>query len=194
LVNPSVPVHNLKEFIAYVKLQPIPPNYGSWGNGSGGHLSGELLKMLSGINMAHVPYRSTTALTVDMVGGHMLLGMLDAANAMAQVKAGKLRAIAMTGPQRLRGMPDLPTLREQGVDSGIGIFIGIFGPANLPKRIVDRLNTEIVRILNEPDTREKFLTVLGEYPAPTSAAEFDQSIQEERTVWKRVITEGKITL
>jgi tripartite-type tricarboxylate transporter receptor subunit TctC len=194
VVNPSVPVQNLKEFIAYVKLQPIPPNYGSWGNGSGGHLSGELLKMLSGIDMAHVPYRSTTALTVDMVGGHMLLGMLDAANAMAQVKAGKLRAIAMTGPQRLRGMPDLPTLREQGVDSGIGIFIGIFGPANLPKRIVDRLNTEIVRILNEPDTREKFLTVLGEYPAPTSAAEFDQSIQEERTVWKRVITEGKITL
>lgn len=146
VVNPSVPVRNLKEFIAWVKLQPKPPNYGSWGNGSGGHLSGELLKTLSGIDMAHVPYRSTTALTVDMIGGHMLLGMLDAANAMAQVKAGKLRAIAITGPQRLSGMPDLPTLREQGLNSGVGIFIGIFGPANLPNPIVDKLNGEIVRI------------------------------------------------
>jgi tripartite-type tricarboxylate transporter receptor subunit TctC len=194
VVHPSVPVNNVKEFIAYVKSQPVPPNYGSWGNGSGGHLSGELMKTLTGIDMTHVPYRSTTALAVDMVGGHMLLGVLDASNTMAQVKAGKLRAIGITGPQRVRGMPDLPTMREQGVDFGIGIFTGILGPANMPPPIVEKLNAEIVRILNESEVREKFLTLLGDYPAPTSAAEFDKQIKDEHTVWKRVISEGKIRL
>ncbi len=194
VVHPSVPVTNMKEFIAYVKAQPKPPNYGSWGNGSGGHLAGEYLKMLTGIDMAHVPYRSTTALAVDMVGGHMLLGTLDAANTIAQSKAGKLRAIGVTGPTRLLGLPDVPTMPEQGIDFSIGIFTGILGPANLPKAVVDKLNAEIVRILNDPAIREKFINVLGSPPMPTSAAEFDKSIRDEVELWKRVIAQGKITL
>ncbi len=194
VVHPSVPATNMKEFIAYVKSQPKPPNYGSWGNGSGGHLSGEYLKMLTGIDMVHVPYRSTSALTVDMVGGHMLIGVLDAANTIAQSKTGKLRAVGMTGPSRLIGLPDVPTMPEQGIPFSIGIFTGIVGPANMPRAVVDKLNAEIVKILNEPGTREKFVTALGSPPAPTTPDEFDRIIRAEWDTWKRVITEGKITL
>ena len=99
VVHPSVPVHNVKEFIAYVNAQPKPPTFGSWGNGSGGHLAGEYLKLLTGIRMDHVPYRSNTALATDLAGGHMLLGFLDATNAIQQQRAGKVRVLAQTGPE-----------------------------------------------------------------------------------------------
>jgi tripartite-type tricarboxylate transporter receptor subunit TctC len=194
VVHPSVPVNNVKEFIAYVKAQPKPPSYGSWGNGSGGHLAGEYLKLLTGIDMVHVPYRSVTALVTDMVGGHMPIGFLDATNTIAQVRAGKVRAIAQTGPTRAEGLPDVPTMLDQDVKFGVGVWTGILGPANMPKPVVDKLNAEIVRILKEPEIREKWLTMFGNYPAPTTPAEFDKIIRDDFTVWRRVITEGKITM
>ncbi|MBP7661140.1 MAG: tripartite tricarboxylate transporter substrate binding protein, partial [Burkholderiaceae bacterium] len=161
VVHPSVPATNVKEFVAYVKAQPRPPSYGSWGNASGGHLAGEFIKTLTGIDMLHVPYRSTSALAIDMAGGHMLLGVLDTTNTMAQAKAGRLRPLAVTGPSRSKGLPEVPTMIEQGVNFSAGIWTGIFGPANMPKPIVDKLNLEIGKILREPETREKFLSATG---------------------------------
>ena len=111
VVHPSVPVNNYREFLAYVKAQPKPPSYGSWGPGSGGHLAGEFLKMLTGIDMVHVPYKSTTALTTDIVGGHMQLAFLDFFNAISQARSGKLRALAQAGPKRSPMLPNVPTLQ-----------------------------------------------------------------------------------
>jgi tripartite-type tricarboxylate transporter receptor subunit TctC len=194
VVHPSVPVRTMKEFVDHVKAQPQPPSYGSWGNGSGGHLVGEYLKLLTGIDMVHVPYKSTNALATDMVGGHMLLGVLDPANTLAQVRAGRLRAVGMAGPARLRGLPDVPTLPEQGIALGNGIFIGFVGPANMPRAVVERLSTEILRILAEPEVRERLANAMGDYPSPASAAEFDRQIREEFEVWRKVIVDGRITL
>jgi tripartite-type tricarboxylate transporter receptor subunit TctC len=177
-----------------VNAQPKPPTFGSWGNGSGGHLAGEYLKLLTGIKMDHVPYRSNTALATDLAGGHMLLGFLDATNAIQQQKAGKVRVLAQTGPTRATGMPDVPTMLDQGVKFGVGVWTGIFGPANMPAPVVAKLNAEINRILLAPDMQEKWLPLFGSTPSPTTPEEFRKIIADDFTLWRRVIAEGKITL
>lgn len=194
VVNAALPVRTVAEFVAYVKSQPKPPSYGSWGNGSGGHLAGEFLKSLTGIDMVHVPYRSASALGTDMAGGHMMLGVLDTTNALTHTRTGKVRALAVTGPVRSRSMPDVPTLVEQGIAYSAGIWTGILGPANMPKPIVDKLNAEIARILREPEVRERFLTLAGDYPVTGTPAEFDKIIRDDFVLWKRIITDARITM
>lgn len=194
LVHPSVPVRNLAEFLAYVKSQPKPPNYGSWGNGSGGHLAGEYLKLLTGIDMAHVPYRSATAAMTDMVGGHMPIGFLDMANALSQVRSGKLIAIAQTGPARTTALPEVPTMLEQGVAFGVGIWFGLFAPAGTPRPIVDRLYAETREALLAPEFADRWLGALGTKPGPAGPDEFAKTIRTDWDTWKSVIERGKITL
>ena len=193
-VHPAVPVKTLKEFIAYVKAQPKPPGYGSWGQGSGGHLAGEYLKMLTGIEMFHVPYRSTTALTTDLVGGHMPLAFLDAFNGIAQARAGKIRVISQTGPTRSPLLAEVPTMLEDGVAFGTGSWLGFFGPAGLPRPVLDRLNAEIVRALRAPDLQERWLTILGNRTAPTTPEEFERIFASDWDTWKKVIVQGNIRL
>ena len=192
VVHPSVPVKNFKEFIAYVKTQPKPPGYGSWGPGSGGHLAGEYLKMLTGIEMFHVPYKSTTALTTDVVGGHMPLAFLDSYNAIAQTRAGRVRPLAQAGPGRSPMLADVPTLQEEGVAYGLGAWVGFYGPANLPRPIVARLNAEIEKVLVAPDLKDRWLTMLGYNPSPTTPEEFALINARDWEVWKKVIADGKI--
>ncbi len=194
VTHPSVPAANFKEFVAYVKAQPRPPGYGSWGPGSGGHLAGEYLKMLTGIDMFHVPYKSTTALTTDVVGGHMPLAFLDSFNAIAQVRAGRVRALAQTGPARSPMLASVPTMQEEGVQFGIGSWIGFFGPANLPGPILARLNAELEKILRAPELKERWLTITGYNPAPTTADEFARIVATDWEVWKKVIVDGRIKL
>jgi tripartite-type tricarboxylate transporter receptor subunit TctC len=194
MVIDAHPARSLQEFIAWAKSQPAPPNYGSWGNGSGGHLAGEYLKSLTGIRMNHVPYRSASALAGDMAGGHMAVGMLDGTNALAGLRTGKLRALAQTGPTRATGLPDVPTMLEQGVSFGVGVWAGILGPAGIPAPIVERLNTEIVRILLAPDLQERWLALLGSAPSPSTAAEFAKVIDDDFRIWRKVIVDGNITL
>ena len=137
VVHPSLPIHNLAEFIAHAKAQPAgkPVLYGSWGNGSGGHLAGEYLKILTGVDLQHVPHRAMNVLVQDMMGGHMPVGFLDLNTARIHVGSGKLRAIAVTGPHRASVLPEVPTMVEQGVKFGIGIWLGLFGPANMPPAV-----------------------------------------------------------
>ena len=194
VVHPSVPVNNYREFIAYVRAQPRPPSYGSWGPGSGGHLAGEFLKMLTKADMVHVPYKSTTALTTDLVGGHMQLAFLDSFNAIVQARSGKLRAVAQAGPKRSPMLPNVPTLEEEGVPFATGPWIGFFGPANLPRAIVTRLNAEIGQVLRAPDLAERWLTITGFAPTPGSAEDFERLIAGEWDIWKKVIAEAKIRL
>ena len=192
VTHPSVPAANFKEFVAYVKAQPRPPGYGSWGPGSGGHLAGEYLKMLTGIDMFHVPYKSTTALTTDVVGGHMPLAFLDSFNAIAQVRAGRVRALAQTGPARSPMLANVPTMQEEGVQFGIGSWIGFFGPANLPGPVLARLNAELEKTLRAPELKERWLTITGYNPAPTTADEFARIVATDWEVWKKVIVDGRI--
>ncbi len=194
VVHPSMPMRSFAEFLAYVKAQPQPPSYGSWGPGSGGHLAGEYLKILTGIRMTHVPYRTTTALMTDMVGGHMPMGFLDIQSGLAQVRAGKLRALAQTGPTRSPSLPDVPTMLDAGVPFGIGSWIGFFGPANLPRPIVVRVNELLNGALNAPELAERWLAMLGSAPAPTTPEAFERIVRDDWEVWKKVIVEGRITL
>ncbi len=192
VVHPSVPVNNTREFIAYVKAQPKPPSYGSWGPGSGGHLAGESLKMLTGIDMVHVPYKSTTALTTDMVGGHMTLAFLDSFNAIAQSRGGKLRALAQAGPKRSPMLPNVPTLQEEGVQFASGAWIGFFGPAGMQRAIVNRLNAEINQVLAAPDLAERWLTINGYAPTPMKPEEFERIVVHDWETLKKVIADAKI--
>lgn len=194
VVHPSVPVRTLPEFIAYVKAQPKPPAYGSWGNGSGGHLAGEYLKMLTGINMFHVPYRSASALTTDMLGGHMPLAFLDVSNARPQIEAGKLIGIAQTGDARTEALKGLPLMTEQGVNFGVGIWFGLFGPAGLPRPIVERLYSEMREALLAPDLAERWVAVFGTRPAPVPSEAFEKTIRADWDLWKQVIERGKISI
>ena len=192
VVHPSVPVNNYSEFSAYVKAPPKPPSYGSWGAGSGGHLAGEFLKMLTGIDMVHVPYKSTTALTTDIVGGHMQLAFLDSFNAIAQARSGKLRALAQAGPMHSPMLPNVPTLQEEGVQFATGAWIGFFGPAGLPRAIVTRLNTEINQVLAAPDLAERWLNISVYVPTPMKPEEFERIVVQDWEILKKVIAEAKI--
>ncbi len=196
VVHPSVPVRTLPELLAYLRAQPAdkPAVYGSWGNGSGGHLAGEYLKLLTGVPMNHVPYRSASALTTDMVGGHIQVGFLDPSNARPQGASGKLRLIVQTGAARIAVLPDVPTMIEQGVDFGVGIWFGLFGPAGLPAAVVERLNTELREALLAPDLAERWVNAAGNRPAPTSPEEFARTVRADWEVWKKVIEQGKISL
>lgn len=192
VVHPSVPVNNTREFIAFVKAQPKPPSYGSWGAGSGGHLAGEFLKMPTAIDMLHVPYKSTTALTTDIVGGHMQLAFLDSFNSISQARSGKLRALAQAGPMGSPMLPNVPTLQEEGVQFATGAWIGLFGPAGLPRAIVTRLNAEINQVLAAPDLAERWLNISGYVPTPMKPEEFERIIVQDWELLKRVIAEAKI--
>lgn len=194
VVHPSLPIKSIEGFIAYVKTQNPAPFYGSWGSGSGGHLAGEYLKIATGIKMEHVSYRSTTALAQEMIGGHIKLGFLDVLNTMVQHKAGAIRAIAQTGPERSSGMQDIPTFKERGVDVDVGVWLGFFGQAKMPQAIVALLNAEIRKVLEAPDLQERWFQVLGNSPAPTTPEQFDAIIKNDFRNWRRVIAEAKISL
>jgi tripartite-type tricarboxylate transporter receptor subunit TctC len=195
VVHPSMPINNLAEFIAYAKAQPAgkPLLYGSWGNGSGGHLAGEYLKILAGIDMSHVPHRAMNVLVTDMIGGHMPVGFLDMNTARIHVGAGKLRAIAVAGPSRSTVLPEVPTMIEQGVKFGIGVWIGLFGPAGMPPALVARLNAELRDALLAPDYAERWQNMFGAKPSPGTPEEFDRLLRSDWEIWKRVIEVGKVS-
>lgn len=138
VVNAAVPVHNVKELIALAKARPGTLNYGSAGNGSTLHLAGELLVSETGIDMRHVPYRGTGPLVTDLIGGQVQLGFVSVSQVAPQVKAGTLRALAVSTPTRSAALPDVPTLAESGVPNySFDAWIALVGPAGLPRAVVD---------------------------------------------------------
>lgn len=194
VVNSTVPVKNMKEFGDYVRALPQPPNYGSWGAGSHGHITMEFIKQQTGLKLEHVPYKSTTALATDMAGGHMMLGVLDSLQTATHVRSGKLRAIAIAGPRRIQTMPDVPTLAEQGINLTKGPWTAIIGPANMPKPVVAKLSAEIQRLLTEPDIRERFVTAFGEPPAPGSPEDVQKQFDSDWELWGKVIRDANIKM
>jgi len=187
VVNPSVPAANVKEFIAYAKANPGKLNFGSGSTGSAGHLAGELFKTQAGVEMTHVPYKGAAPAMNDLIGGQIQLMFDNLASALGQVRAGRVRALAVTTAKRTSLAPDLPTIAESGLPGfDINTWFGIFAPANTPREIVDRLHDEFARALGATDVREKMLA-LGAEPAGSRPDEFASYIRGEAEKYARVI-------
>jgi tripartite-type tricarboxylate transporter receptor subunit TctC len=158
LVNPLVPARNMKDFLVWIKANPTKATYASGGNGATNHLSGELLKSLTGINLTHVPYKGNAPAMIDVISGNVTCIFDIPTTAIPQVKAGKVFPLAIASNKRSSFMPEVPTMREAGVigfeEAGSDLWFGLVGPANLPKPIVDRIYQETLKALKTPALQE----------------------------------------
>jgi tripartite-type tricarboxylate transporter receptor subunit TctC len=187
VVNPSLPASNVKELIALLKANPGKYSFASSGNGTSQHLSGELFKTMTGVEMQHIPYKGSPPALADVVGGQVAMTFDNITTALPLAKGGKLRALAVTTAERTSVAPDVPTLAEAGLAGyEVGSWQGVFAPAGVPADIVKRLNAEIVKIINLPEVRDKLLA-LGAEPAPNSSAEFAALVKSEVTKWADVV-------
>ena len=156
LVHPSLPVKSVKELVALARAHPGELNYASIGTGSPQHFAGELMKTTFHIQMTHVPYKGAAPALIDVVGGHVPIGLVAPTTAVPHVKAGRLRALAVTSAQRSGSMPDVPTVAEQGAPGfDIVQWYALWLPARTPKDVSDKLHGEIVRIIQTPDFRQR---------------------------------------
>jgi tripartite-type tricarboxylate transporter receptor subunit TctC len=194
VVTASLPVKDFKEFIALAKSKPGQLNYGSAGNGSAGHLAFEYLKLVTGIDVAHVPYRGTGPQLQDLLAGRLDCSSAGLPALIAHIKSGKLRAIAVGMPQRIPALPDVPTVAEMGYhDFETSQWYGAHVPAGTPREIVMRLNGEINRALKAPNVAARFAAdnaELGSGP-PEDYAAF---IAKEQKRWKDVVQRGNIRI
>jgi tripartite-type tricarboxylate transporter receptor subunit TctC len=193
VAHPSQP-SSLKELIDIAKARPGAIAYGYGGNGSTMHLAGELLNMMAGIKLQPVPYKGSGPVSTDVLGGQVPLGVVDVPSAIAHVRAGKMRALAVTSRRRIAAAPEVPTFAEAGVPGyeAIGWF-GAVAPANTPADIVDRLNREIAAALSVPEIRERALAA-GAEPFTNTPQEFAAMIREETRKWAQVIRTADIKL
>jgi tripartite-type tricarboxylate transporter receptor subunit TctC len=187
LIHPSIPAKSVKELVALAKKQPGKLTFASAGNGTGGHLSGELFKMLAGIDLLHIPYKGVAPALVDVVSGQVSMTFASIISAMPQVKNNRLRPLAVTGAQRSPAAKELPTMIEAGVKGyESATWYGLLAPAGTPADIVTKLNTEVVAILKSPEMYDR-LSKEGADPVGNSSAEFARHIQTEIEKWRKVI-------
>jgi tripartite-type tricarboxylate transporter receptor subunit TctC len=187
VVNPSLPVSNVKEFIAYAKAHPGALNFGSGSTGSAGHLAGELFKAMAGVQMVHVPYKGAGPAMQDLIGGQIQLMFDNLASSLGQIRAGKVKALAVTTARRSALAPDLPTIAESGLPGfDISTWFGVFAPGGTPPEVVQRLHDEFVKALSDPGVRESMLR-LGAEPVGNTPGEFAAYIQSEARKYAGVI-------
>jgi tripartite-type tricarboxylate transporter receptor subunit TctC len=192
VANPSLPVSNVQELIAYAKAHPGKLNYASVGIGSPGHIAGELFKLKTGIDMVHVPYKGGGPAVTDTLGGQVQLLFVSLPAAYQYVKAGRLKPLAVASDKRSVAAPDIPTIAEQGVDCVVNSWYGALVPAKTPPAIVAKLNAAMVKALAMPETRDK-LMAQGAEATSSTPAEFEALIKDELKKWEYVIREAKIT-
>jgi len=192
VVHPDLPVHNLKEFVAYAKSKPGQLNYGSAGNGSAGHLAFEYLKMVSGIFMLHVPYRGTGPMLTDLMAGRLQAASVGAPALLAFIKAGKLRCIATGTTERLPQLPDVPTVAEQGYKGfEMTQWYGLLAPKKWPKANIDKLEVEAIKAARGSVVKDK-LSQETALAVGNTSKEFDAFIKAEKARWKPVIDRAQI--
>ncbi len=185
VVGAEVPARDLKEFLALARAKPL--SYGSPGNGTQGHLIGELLKQTAGIELTHVPYKGASLAVADVVAGHLPASSNTLATAGAMIRAGKLRALALTAPRRLADYPDVPTFVELGYPELVATtWFSLSGPAGMPPEIVNRLNAEVRRALQSPELRER-LRLDGSEPNDLDAAAFTEFVRAEVARWTPIV-------
>ena len=187
-----MPVKTVKEFVELAKAKPGTLNYSSAGIGSSSHLAPELLAMMTGINIVHVPYKGGGPGLVDLLSGQMQFMMTTTPAAMPHVKSGKIRALGVTSAKRSQSLPDLPTIAEAGVKGyEVSTWYGVLAPAKTSKAIVTKLHGEIIRLIAVPDTKEKLLSQ-GFEPVGSTPEEFGAYIKSEIAKWAKVIKTAKI--
>ena len=192
IANPSLPANNVKELIAYLKANPDKLNYASGGIGSSQHFAAELMMNMTGTKMTHVAYKGTAPAYVDLLSGATSLMFDNLVTALPQVKAGKLKALAVTPAQRASQAPEVPTMAEAGLAGyETGIWHGFLTTGGTPKATVERLNKEIVRAVNLPDVKDAFIA-RGLLPVGNSPGEFDAFIRNEMAKWSKIIKEAGI--
>lgn len=194
VVNPEVPAKNLAELVQLAKGKPGELAYGSAGNGSSNHLSGELFKSIAGVQINHVPYRGSSPALVDLLGGRIAM-MFDTIAVQTQnIAAGKVRALAVTGPKRSPLLPEVPTAQEAGLKGfDVTIWFGVLAPAGTPAPIVERLNREIVAVMATDDMRKRMQTD-GAEARTTTPAEFAALIKQDTVKWAPVVKASGATL
>jgi len=190
-VNSSVPVRTIPEFIDYARANPGKINMASSGSGSGPHMAGELFKMLTGVNLVHVPYRGSGPALGDLLGGQVQVMFDGVASSIEYIRAGKLHALAVTTVTRSDVLPNIPTLSEFVPGYETSDFFGLGAPKNTPVEIFDRLNKEINAALADPKIKERFAD-LGATVFPGSPADFGKLIADETEKWGRVIRAANI--
>lgn len=191
VVSARLPVNNLNEFIAYARKNPGKLSYGSAGMGSGAHFAGEFFQSLTGTEMVHVPYKSTSAAIIDVAGG--VLDLTFDATAKSYADAGKVKIIAVTGDHRDPRLPNVPTAAESGLKEYVlSSWLGVFAPPGTPAPLVDKLNKAVNAALADP-TLVKQLEDLGITAAGGTTATLATSVQQDMTVYRRIATEAKLT-
>ena len=186
VVNPNVPAKNVAELIALAKQKPGEITFGSAGNGSSNHLTGEMLATMAGVKMQHVPYKGSGPALNDVIAGQLSF-MFDQYSTVApQVKAGRLRAIGVATPKRHALMPDVPTVAETVPGFEVSAWYGMFVAANTPRDIVNRLNAELSKIMKMPDIHAR-MTALGWDPITNTPEQFTAQIKTELAIWADVV-------
>jgi tripartite-type tricarboxylate transporter receptor subunit TctC len=193
VVNPSLPAKNLAELIALLKADPEKYSFSTAGNGTSAHLAGELFKSMTGTKMQHVPYKGSPQALTDAISGQVSMSFDNINTAYVQVKAGKLRALAVTTAKRSSIAPEVPTMAEEGLPGyELGSWHGVFAPAGTPKDIIAKLNAAIVKALQAPDLRLR-LHELGIDPVGSSVAAFSAFVKAEVPKWAKVVKEAGAT-
>jgi tripartite-type tricarboxylate transporter receptor subunit TctC len=186
VVHPSVPAKTLAELVALAKKEPGKLNYASLGNGTAAHLGMEMLKSEAGVDITHVPYKGSAPAVSDLLAGQVQMMVDGLPSALPHVKAGKLRAIALTSLRRAPSLAELPTIAETYPGFYADAWSGLFAPRGTPQPVVDKLSAEVQRILRLPDVREK-LTALGAEPVGSTQAEFTAHVKREIEKWAKVV-------
>ena len=191
-VHPSVPATSLDQLLALVRAQPGKFSYASAGSGTSPHIAVEMLKRAAKVFIVHLPYRGSAPAIADVIAGHVPIVIDVGPSALPHVKAGRVRAIVVSGQKRLADLPDVPTLAEAGFpDANLATWWGMFGPAQMPKAVVERLSLGFQRALQDPEVRARFATLGGD-PVWTSPERFDQILRTDIARFATVVKEAGI--
>ena len=194
IVNPSLPANNLSELVALAKASPGRLNYASSGNGSPAHLCGELLRGQTGIDITHVPYKGGAPAANDLIAGQVQIYCPGLSSVLSLVRSGKLRALAVTMPQRTPFLPDVSTSVEQGLPGlSVNSWVGLMAPSGVPAAVIERLHREISRLVQDPEVRAT-IEKNGAEPAAVGPSEFAKFLAAESSKWREVVVRAKLTL
>ena len=194
VVNKDAPYNTVQELIAYGKANPGKLTFGSSGNGTTLHLSGELFKLRTGVPITHIPYKGSTPAIADLLGGQISMVFDNMPSVIQHIKSGRLKALAVTSSTRNAQLPNVPTIEESGVPNyEVWSWFGLLAPAGTPDAVIDRLNREIVAIIRQPDVNARIVE-MGSVPTPETSAEFGAFIRAETDKWARVVKEAGVAI
>ncbi len=194
VINPGTPAKNVAELVALAKTQPGKYSFGSNGNGTAQHLIGAQFESMGAVELLHVPYKGSGPLTTDLLGGQVQMSFDTITPVLPHIKAGKLRALAVTTAKRSPSLPDVPTLDEAGLKGfDIGTWFGLLAPAGTPAPVIERISSEITRIVARPDFRKK-LEDIGANPVGNSPAQMARQIKEDTERFAKLVRDARVTI